>query len=121
AVELDVAGGWLKQPNQQAAERGLAGAGFADEAEHRSPRHGKIDAFDHLTQARFAKQSIVLRVPKTETAGADQNIAHAGTAVPGRSSLRASDHNCSIKAGGTGRNVSAGRSARGVAARSARV
>ena len=44
AVELDAARGRLKQPDQQAAERGLAGAGFADKAQHRSTRHDKIDA-----------------------------------------------------------------------------
>ena len=121
AIELDAAGGRLKQTHQQAAERGLAGAGFADEAEHRSTRHSEIDAFDDLAQDGLAKQAAILRIAETKTAGADQNVAHAGPAVAGRSSLRASDHNCSINAGGTGRNVSAGRSARGVAAKSARV
>jgi hypothetical protein len=61
----------------------------------------------------------MLRVRETQVGRADQDVAHDG--LPGQSSLRASAHNCSISADGTGRSISAGRSARGVAASSARV
>src|SRR5882762_9863945 len=54
-VELDTAGGRLEQPHQEPAERGLARAGFTDEAKHRAARHGEVDALDHLAQGRFPK------------------------------------------------------------------
>ncbi len=54
-VELDTAGGRLEQPHQEPAERGLARAGFADEAKHRAARHGEVDALDHLAQGRSPK------------------------------------------------------------------
>lgn len=120
-IELNAAGGRFEQPNQQSAKRRLAGTGFAGKAEHRSAGHGEIDAFDHLSHAGSAKRAVAVRIAEMERAGADQNVVHAGLAAFSESSLRASNHNCSTSAGGTGRNVSAGRSARGVAARSARV
>ena len=121
AVELNAAGGRLQQPHQQPAERGLAGAGLADEAEHGAARHGEVDPLDHLAQQRPAKQPGALRIGEAQAAGAEQDVGHDGAIAASRSSRCASDHRLSISAGGTGRSASAGRSARGVAASSARV
>jgi hypothetical protein len=121
AIELDAAGRRLEQTHQEPAERGLAGTGFAHQAQHGAAGDGELDTSDHRAHGGRAKQAGPLRIGEAQVSGAQQDLGHSGPATAKRSSRCASDHNCSISASGTGRSASAGRSARGVAASSARV
>ena len=51
AVELDLAGGRLEQPQQRAAERRLAAAGLADEADRLAAEDVEVDAVHRLELA----------------------------------------------------------------------
>jgi len=80
----------------------------------------EIDPLDHLAQRRPAQKPGALRIGKTEAAGSEHDIVMPAPLLPTVEPMRL-DHRFSIRAGGTGRSASAGRSARGVAASSARV
>ena len=57
AVEHDPAGRRLDQPKQAAAGRGLAGAGFADQADDGAALHVEADAIDRLHDAARGRGS----------------------------------------------------------------
>ena len=123
AVELDAAGGRLQQPHQQPAQRRLARAGLADQTEHRAAGHREIDMLDDLAERRPPKQRRrALRIGEAQAAGSEQNVGHdaAPRRAAGRSDALRPTGFRSVPAAPDAAS-SAGRSARGVAASSARV
>src|SRR5262249_44328943 len=99
ALEEDVAAGRLEQPQDRAAERGLAAAGLADEADRLAAPDGEVDAVDGLdVRDRLAHHAFLDREVLLDAARLDEDVAAsvrahvAGTAVPVEVSRRPCSH-----------------------------